>query len=660
MCSRIKNGKQVIKQMNSKGKTKRYLLFTFFGLASIMAFCQPSTLVNETQTLLNRLDSKTLNAIVSNRIDPASSADELLDFYKMRKTVKHVVNNKSSNGSIEEKDLKYANDALKHIFVGQPAYPSHFCGEDINWNSRPVPDMEWVWQLNRMYFWTAMGNVYAQTKDERYAKKWCAQLVDWTIKNPFDDDHKYAWRSIEAGIRGHNWTTLFHQFIQSEHFTSEVLVSLMNSCFVHAEFLMTQYRTGSNWSLMEAEGLAFIAFTFPEFENSEKWKREAIRRLNIEISKQVYADGHQRELAMGYHVGSIRWFYRTYELAKLNGDEDAFSESFINTMEKMCEVPMKICLPDGTNAQFGDSWAGKSGQYASKFKEWSRLFDRDDFLYMATDGEKGQMPEETAFALYDSGIYSFRSGWNDDAICMVLKCGPDGGGHCQPDNGTFTLYAGGRTLMPDAGSYIYSGDPEGRNWFRQSKVHQTLTLNGVNTKYAPKLLKWETGNNLDILVVENAGYDDLTHRRYVFFVDKAYFVIVDEALGTGTGDVDVHFQLGPGDAVFDFDNFSARSDFTDGWNVSIRSNKQKGLLLSEEEGWVSFEYTKKEPRPAFRYRLKKTSENQNVQFVTIVAPYENEIPDIKVEIVNIDANGSNSLQVLIQENGIESVLNCEF
>lgn len=83
---------------------------------------------------------------------------------------------------LNEKEIKYANDALEHVFVGQPDYPSHFCGEDINWNSRPVPDMEWVWQLNRMYFWNAMEKVYSSTKDERFAKEWCAQLVAWTLE----------------------------------------------------------------------------------------------------------------------------------------------------------------------------------------------------------------------------------------------------------------------------------------------------------------------------------------------------------------------------------------------------------------------------------------------------------------------------------------------
>jgi heparan-sulfate lyase len=511
-----------------------------------------------------------------------------------------------------------------------------------------------------MYFWNAMGKIYIETGDERYAKEWCTQLIDWTTKNPRDEAHQYAWRSIEAGIRGHSWTGLFYHFVQSEHFTPEVLVAFLNSCYEHAEYLMTVYRTGSNWALMEAEGLAFIAFTFPEFKNSEKWRAEAIRRLNREINLQVYTDGHQRELAMGYHIGCIRWFYRTYELAKLNGLEDAFPESYINRIESMCEVPMKLCLPDGTNAQFGDSWAGKPGQYSKSLMEWSERFDREDFLFLATKGHRGTAPAKTAYRLEESGLYSLRSGWDQNAICMVLKCGPDGGGHCQPDNGTFTLYAGGRTLMPDAGSYIYSGDPEGRAWFRQTRIHQTLTLNGENTQYDPKLLLWEPGNALDILVVENSGYQNLTHRRSVFFVDKRYFVIVDEAIGTDTGDVDVHFQLAPGNAVINRDDSSVRTDFRDGWNVFIRTNEQESLELSEEESWVSFEYTKKEPRPGFRYRITKANQHQQVRFITLVAPYESEVPDIKIEIKDKHETAANSLQLLVQENGNEHILQYNF
>ena len=546
----------------------RKLFLSFFFLVNVSSvFCADLFSDKNTDCMSGSRDS--LN-ILLNRLNLTFSADlnklqkikekdleqkELLNYFRARKHINHPIvrtQKTDSFGNIASKaDIEVANDALKHIFVGQSAYPRFFCGDDIDWGSRPVPDNEWVWQLNRMNFWNSMAKAYWHTSDEKYVKEWAFQLMDWVRKNPNDENHKYAWRSIEAGIRGNSWVGLYQRFIDSPSFTPHLLVTFLNSLYDHASFLMTKYTTNSNWGLMEAEGLAAIGILFPEFKDSKQWREEAFRRLNIEIDKQVYPDGHQRELAMGYHIGCINWFLRTYQLAKMNGYENIFPKSYIDKIEKMCEVPMKLGHPDGTNVQFGDDWTGSPGHYKDRFREWAKLFDREDFLYIATDGAEGTVPQETAYALPQSGLYSMRSGWDKDAISLTLKCGPDGGGHSQPDNGTFDLYAGGRILMPDAGSYIYSGDPEWRSWFRQTKVHQTITLDNKNSKYAPKLLYWDTNDNSDILVVENQSYDDLTHRRSVIFVEKKYFIIVDEAYGKASGDIGLHFQLASGNAVSD-------------------------------------------------------------------------------------------------------------
>jgi heparan-sulfate lyase len=205
--------------------------------------------------------------------------------------------------------------------------------------------------------------------------------------------------------------------------------------------------------------------------------------------------------------------------------------------------------------------------------------------------------------------------------------------------------------MPDGGSYIYSGDPEGRAWFRQTKVHQTLTLNNANSAYAPRQLLWKPGKDLDVLVVENASYPDLTHRRAVLFIDQKYFIIVDEAIGVATGNVDLHFQLAPGDAVFNKESLAVQSDFADGWNVRVQPVKQKDMLLGEEEGWVSFLYTKKQPRPAFQYRIKKAPD-EGVRFVTVVAPYEGAPPDIGAEILGNPKVGSPRMELEVTANGV--------
>jgi heparan-sulfate lyase len=166
---------------------------------------------------------------------------------------------------------------------------------------------------------------------------------------------------------------------------------------------------------------------------------------------------------------------------------------------------------------------------------------------------------------------------------------------------------------------------------------------------------WQPGDSLDILIVENKSYENLTHRRAVIFVDKRYFIIVDEAIGSTTGDVDIHFQMAPGggSAIFNRENLTVQTGFNQGWNVFVQTQNQPGLKLEEEEGWVSFRYTEKEPRPAFRYSLKKESENSNVRFVSLVVPFEKEVPDIQITAI-AEKSGKTEIEVL--ENGKRKII----
>lgn len=243
---------------------------------------------------------------------------------------------------------------------------------------------------------------------------------------------------------------------------------------------------------------------------------------------------------------------------------------------------------------------------------------------------------------------------------MVLKCGTDGGGHSQPDNGTFELYAGGRNLTPDSGSFIYSGDPENRSWFRQTKVHQTLTLDGANAAYAPKLLLWQPEKEHDILVVENQSYPDLAHRRAVIFVNKEFFILIDEAIGKAGGQLDLNFQLAPGEADLNPSSLTAKTNFENGYNLAIQSLPQENLSMVEAEGQVSFVYTQKEPRPAFSYRLDKKENAKGKRYITTLVPYENELPEIKVELMGKPKPGAQKMSIKVQYDGKSEIINYQF
>ena len=219
----------------------------------------------------------------------------------------------------------------------------------------------------------------------------------------------------------------------------------------------------------------------------------------------------------------------------------------------------------------------------------------------------------------------------------MLKAGPPGEFHAQPDNGTFELWVKGRNFTPDAGCYVYSGDAEitkMRNWYRQTRVHSTLTLDNQNmviTKAQEN--KWETGKNLDILTYTNPSYADLNHQRSVLFIDHNYFLIIDKAIGKATGNLGIHFQLKEdSNPVFDKIKNRVYTTYADGNNLLIQSLNTDKVALNEEEGKVSYAYQKELKRPAFVFEKTK-NDDKTQQFISVVYPYNGDkAPEISIKV----------------------------
>jgi heparan-sulfate lyase len=294
-----------------------------------------------------------------------------------------------------------------------------------------------------------------------------------------------------------------------------------------------------------------------------------------------------------------------------------------------------ILLPDFSLPMFSDTHSFKADAVIKNSKGWMKLFpDNEQIRFFATEGKEGVAPKTTLNAMKTSGFYSLRNSWDADATAMVYKGGPAGEWHCQLDNGTFNLMVKGRNFFPDAGSYSYGGDAEVtkmRDWFRQTKVHNTLTLNDKNLEKADtKCLLWKSDNNVDMLVTENPSYRNLSHRRSVFFLDKKFYVIVDEAIGEAIGKVGIHYQMCEGDVTLDLLGQKAYTNFDDGNNLIVKTFSEQNQTMLEEEGWISYESKMKLPRKAYTFNVDKLSETP-VRFITVILPIENaqKSPEIK-------------------------------
>ncbi len=419
--------------------------------------------------------------------------------------------------------------------------------------------------------------------------------------------------------------------------------------------------------MFEAQRVLGAGAFFPEFKQAEEWRKSGIEILNREIKLQVFADGVQWELSPTYHVGCIEIFLKAYNSAKMAGVEKEFPEIYIKTIEKMIFVTANISFPDYNYPMFGDTWTVDKNTRIKQFSSWSKMFPNDGLIeYYATEGASGKLPDYLSNAFPNGGFYTFRNGWDNKATILVLKAGPPAEFHAQPDNGTFELWVKGRNFTPDSGCYIYSGDAEVtkmRNWFRQTRVHSTLTLDNQNmviTKAEQK--KWKTSKNLDILTYTNPSYTNLNHERSVLFINEKYFIIIDKAIGKATGNLGVHFQLKEDSKpVYDKANNRVYTTYADGNNLLIQSLNSDKVILNEEEGKVSYSYAKETTRPAFAFEKTK-NDDKTQQFISVVYPYDgNKAPEISIKpnTANDFEKGNIDLSIIIdgKKSDIKASLN---
>ncbi|WP_300797848.1 heparin-sulfate lyase HepC [uncultured Alistipes sp.] len=570
--------------------------------------------------------------------DDAQAAEALLDYYRHRTEVV-CPDVDTAAIVITPGEQRWADEALEHRFFVHTGYqPSYFYGDDIDWQYWPVRDNELRWQLHRMKWWVPMGKAYRLSHDERYAAEWCAEYLDWMRKNPLTeyDERKacnwteaenvyFAWRPLEVSDRLEFQIHQFIYFLPSEHFTADFLLHFLENYHRHAEHITRHFSASGNHLLFQAQRLIFAGVFFPEFRDAARWRATGVEILNREIGKQVYDDGMQYELDPHYHLESINIFFKALRMMDANGYRGDFPAEYLATVERMITVHMNYSFPDYTVPMFSDAKLHDRTSVLPSYREWTEVFPANAAIRrLATEGREGAAPDYRSRAFRTSGFYVLRNGWEEDATVMVLKAGPQAFWHCQPDNGTFELWCRGRNFFPDSGSFVYAGDKEvtaQRNWFRRTAVHNTLTLDDRNLdSTASRCLRWSTAGDTDLAVVENPSYEGLTHRRAVFFVDRTFYVIVDEAWGDAAGDVALHYHLVECDPAEDAASCSVATRFDDGNNLLLRVFGAE--RMERTEGWVSRTYRQRTERPAYAFRTQKRS-GEAVRFITVLLPAGN-------------------------------------
>jgi hypothetical protein len=489
---------------------------------------------------------------------------------------------------------------------------------------------EWTWGLNRMHFWIDLARAYRRTGDEKYARAFAQQFADWLKQTggrpPAHgyNDRGSPWRTIEQGIRlMESWSIAFEAFRKSPAFTDDLLLAFAESAHAQARHLLA-HRTWGNWLLMEMTGAYFFALDFPEFEDSEAIRREALDVFAREAAAQVLPDGIHYELSPNYHQVFHGTAIKVYQRAHASGLGGEIPSALRDAIRRGTEGPLALVTPAFTLPNFNDTFTDPGTSVLSAAAD---IFpERLDFLWLVTNGRRGEPPKGVSASRFlpYSGFAAMRSGWTPDATYLAFDVGPLGIGHWHQDKLSFVLWKGGECLVFDDGGGQYEVSAR-RHYAISGYDHNTMLVDGLaQNRSQPKRVStpidagWRSTEKEDYafgIYDQEFGPKRLkpaTHRREILF-DKVRdeFTIRDagESADGKEHEYTLLFQLDTTNVVVSADGRRVRAEYGPGRRYALeieiggdggeRAEAVSGRTKPSMAGWfVGREYQVPMVRPA--------------------------------------------------------------
>ncbi len=505
-------------------------------------------------------------------------------------------------------------------------------------NSSLVGNFKNIWEKNRHHHLTVLALAYALTGDEKYAKAVEEQLHSWVEQNPFPLGINWT-SSLEFGVRLISWVWIERLLrgtpAHTRLFGKEG--TLWSAIYWHQWLIAQHYSQGSsanNHLIGEMAGLFIAASVWPVFPESARWQSLTRTILEQEISRQSFPSGINREQAFSYQIFSLEFFLLTgLEAERL---EVPFSHNYKDWVRRMLEVIPALVDVGGNLPRYGDGDKGMALQLrplGSSRVEWLFRLGRQwlgaclplpysaSGLLAATligidaEDEVGEVEcSQGSVGFDDAGIFvlAYQRGKPDEVFCLA-DAGPLGflsiAAHGHADALSFTLSVGGVPIIVDPGTYSYHGEPLWRAYFRSTKAHNTVVVDGVDQsepggtflwlkKAQSKVLSWEEKPQGGVLVAEHDGYMGLpkkvVHRRRLALEGKRLEVI-DQLHGSGMHDFEWRLHFSPRCTVNLQKNLCQVSWHEGSLEIDLDNQLQWVLAYGEQEaGWYSPGFNLKE------------------------------------------------------------------
>lgn len=475
-----------------------------------------------------------------------------------------------------------------------------FLGSKINWHLDfksgriwkkdyflSVPQIHWSdksdakvpWELSRFQYLSDLAVAYSISGIHKYLTKFIALIEDWIYENPCP--YGINWTNpMEVSIRAINWLTAY-ELINKQDISISFQEKFLNLLYQHGVYIWENIASfgpgiNNNHYLYDLTGLLVMGRLFYNLSAGREWYDFARGELEKEIFNQISPDGTCYESSLNYQIVMLELYLFAINFEHHQGHD--FSEELKARLMQSCAALYLLSKPDQTVPNFGDSGSDALLKFEGReernichildlasvvidLKGYTppRVRPEIDVLYLT--GSAGmnkyfnnlvnRRRQKKSYYFVDSGLAVCRSGENYLGFFANAASEIGVAGHKHNDILALEFSHGKDNFIVDSGTYVYTGDPAGRNYFRKTSSHSTMEVDGLEiNRFLPKILfsirrdaevrevSWESNNEFDSISAEHSGYIRLEKpvliKRNLHF-DKAdgIYLVKDQFMGSG-------------------------------------------------------------------------------------------------------------------------------
>ncbi len=491
-------------------------------------------------------------------------------------------------------------------------------------------DIRAAWEPARLQHAAVLTGALLQNRIQEPAGRKMADfakkcVLDWIDENPFPRGKHYL-SAMECALR----IPVFFSCIKAVPMAQEQSVRFLVAMYQHAWLIsnrLSLYSSLGNHTVAEATGLVFAGAVFRNLPAGAAWLKRGVQLLEQEAAHQILEDGGPAEQSFSYHRFVLDLYWLAVSFLEKNRIRD-------------CETMKHRLL--------------KGEQFLSAFERVGEFLpnigDCDDGHAVAP----GVFPKRPVISGKPERLKIFKeSGYSvvrlQSGVRIVLDHGPLGMApfynHGHADALSITLGKNGKDLLMDPGAYRYNGVPEYRKYFKGTRAHNTVTIDGLDQAVQETSFIWskpyrtvleqrEQTEGAFCIRVSHDGYTRLKqpvkHRRALVCLGETGLLIQDSFLGEGNHTFELNYHLHP-DGVcenqngwFVVENKGERIflKLLDTYHFRIARGEENPLL-----GWYSPAYGIKMESEVLSCRVEGTP--GNISFLTAIG-FDQPLDDVFV------------------------------